>query len=178
MTDGPGGPVVIGDPGTAGDMHAEFILFAKPGYDSPEESPAAMTGYAAISSKLIEFGALDGRWQRSLPPFERDGMYFNPLILTAWKKSGDRTAYLQVFEAYNYYMRLKANWRSSGGGRAINKQNTMMQLMRVTPQRPIAQGDLCRDRSPGCGLPKYDVPAGGHNQLLPTRSVACVKIFE
>ena len=42
--DGPGGPIIVGDPKTTGDKHAEGILFIDPNYESPEASPAAMAG--------------------------------------------------------------------------------------------------------------------------------------
>ena len=54
MRDGAAGPIIIGNPGTTGDKHAEGILFVTPGYESPQDSdPNALAGWTALNSKLI-----------------------------------------------------------------------------------------------------------------------------
>ena len=41
MTDGPGGPVIIGDPRSPGDMHAEGMLFVRAGYEAQDTPTGA-----------------------------------------------------------------------------------------------------------------------------------------
>eukprot|EP00966_Prymnesium_polylepis_P288211 6657028-Prymnesium_polylepis.1 len=167
--DGPGGPIKVGDPDTPGDMHAEGNIFVRPGYEGPEDvDPNAMAGWAALNTKLIELGALDGSWRQNVAPFTRSGQYFNPLILPSWKKRGDRDDYPAIFETHNYIMRLKMSWRQGGGGRSISTQSNMMALMAVDTQRNIAPTDL-PSKLP---LPVYLPPPNAANQRLPTRSIA------
>ena len=87
---------------------------------------------------------------------------------------GDRNDYPAIFKTYSYITRLKMNWRcGGGGGRNIARQNTEMQLMAVIPQRPVATHDFPR----GHALPVLPPPPpGAQNLLLPTRSVAQVRI--
>ena len=172
--DGPGGPIILGDPKTRGDKHAEGILFIDPKYESPEASPAAMAGWSALNTLIISWGGADGRWQQTVAPFQRDMMYFSPLVLSSWKKIGDRNDYPAIFKTYSYITRLKMSWRcGGGGGRNIARQNTEMQLMAVIPQRPVTTHDFPR----GHALPVLPPPPpGAQNLLLPTRSVAQVRI--
>ena len=126
-----------------------------------------------MNTLIICWGGADGRWQQTVAPFQRDMMYFSPLVLSSWKKDGDRNDYPQIFETYNYITRLKNTWRSGGGGRSIARQNTEMQLMTVIPQRPIG----IRDLPSNLPLPVLPPPPPvAQNLLLPTRSVAQVRI--
>ena len=63
MTDGPGGAVIIGDPGTVGDMQAELILFAKPGYESPEESSYKIILVLRFVSRFLSLQLYHARLQ-------------------------------------------------------------------------------------------------------------------
>ena len=61
VRDGPGGPLVIGMPGTVGDKHAEGMLFVAPGYESPDGLAIdANACWASLHSKFVEWGAADG----------------------------------------------------------------------------------------------------------------------
>ena len=69
MTDGPGGPVIIGDPRSPGDMHAEGMLFVRAGYEGPEDvHPNAQPGWAALNFLLLSFGALDSAYTQNQTP--------------------------------------------------------------------------------------------------------------
>jgi hypothetical protein len=106
-----------------------------------------MTGNGALSKKLIEFGALLTAAGRRRSPRPHAMACTSTHSCFSWKKDGDRTDNLQVFETYNYFYhapegQLARQWRC---GRELNMQNNMqnMNLMRVsTPQRPIIQGYL------------------------------------
>ena len=149
-------------------MHAEGILFVKPGYESPEDSdPNALASWTALNAKLREWGFLDGSWSIPVAPNFRVGQYFNPLVLPSWKKRGDRNDYPAIFETHNYIMRLKRGWRMGGGGRSIAAQANQMALMTVIPQRAVASSDFPQ-RVPA---PITATPAGT-NALLVTRSIA------
>ena len=168
MTDGPGGPVIIGDPRSPGDMHAEGMLFVRAGYEGPEDvHPNAQAGWAALNVLLLSFGALDGAYVQNQAPHTRHGMYFNPLTLPRWKKHGDRTNYPAVFMVHNYVMRKKTTWRQSGGSYSIATQNARMLLMGVVPQRAIRTHDLPSQLATPIHVP----PPAATNPRLPTRSI-------
>jgi len=168
MRNGAAGPIIIGNPGTPGDMHAEGMLFVKPGYESPEDAdPNALAAWTALNAKLREWGFLDGSYTQGVAPFVRSGQYFNPLVLPSWKKRGDRNDYPAIFETHNYFMRLKMGWRSGGGGRSIAAQANQMALMGVIPQRAVANTDFPRH------VPTpITAPPAGTNPLLVTRCIA------
>ena len=168
LHDGPGGPVRIGDPGTAGDMQLEFWLFVKPGFESPQANAAAMAGFDALNTKLIDLGCLDGAWQAAAgPPFHRAAQYINPQVMPAWMVIGDRNDYAQMFRTHNYFMSLKRKWRDSGGGRSVAAQNNTMALMNVIPQRSVVGANFPVVTK----IPPVAPPAGASPQLT-TRCIA------
>ena len=169
MTDGPGGPVIIGDPRSPGDMHAEGMLFVRAGYEGPEDvHPNARAGWAALLSLLLSFGALDGAYTQNRAPYIRHGIYFCPLTTPRWRMHGDITDYPAIFRVHNYVMRKKEGWRSGGGGRSIATQNARMRLMGVVPQRVMGIHDL----PSRIALPIHVPPPAATNLRLPTRSIA------
>jgi hypothetical protein len=55
MTDGPSGPVIIGDPRSPGDMHAEGMLFVRAGYKGPEDvHPNAHAGWVSLGAQCFQ----------------------------------------------------------------------------------------------------------------------------
>ena len=168
LHDGPGGPIRIADYGTAGDMQLEFWLFVKPGYESPQASAAAMAGFDALHTKLIDLGCLDGAWRVPVgPPFRRDGIYIDPKVHPAWMVAGDRNNYAGMFMVHNYFMSLKRSWRGNTGGRPIAAQNNMMALMNVIPQRAVAPTNF-----PVVAVPPPVAPPANASAHLPSRSIA------
>jgi len=142
VTDGPGGPVIIGPPRSAGDMHAEGLLFVRAGYEGPYDiNPNAMAGWAALNTMLLARGALDGYYIIPAAPHARHGMYFKPFVLPRWALHlPDRNEYNGVLHWHNYIMR-GTIWRQSSSGRSIRATNNQLAAMYVRRQRAINTGD-------------------------------------
>ena len=170
VRNGPGGPLVIGMPGTVGDKHAEGMLFVAPGYDSPDGVAIdANACWASLHSMFV--GAADGAWmlQGAGAVHMRAAQYYCPLTLL-WKKRGDVNDYTAIFMTYNYIMSLKRGWRDNGGGRSLALQDNEFALMGVIPQRLVRGGGLpCNVPLPITTPP---VAAVAINPTLTTRSIA------
>ena len=169
VTDGPGGPVIIGPPRSAGDMHAEGLLFVRAGYEGPYDiNPNAMAGWAALNTMLLARGALDGYYIIPTAPNTRHGMYFKPFVLPVWAMHlPDSNNYNGVLHWHNYIMR-GTIWRQSSGGRSIFATNNQLRAMYVRRQRAINATDLPSRQLP----PILALPAAATNPLLPSRLIA------
>jgi hypothetical protein len=106
-----------------------------------------MTGNGALSKKLIEFGALLTAAGRRRSPRPHAMACTSTHSCFSWKKDGDRTDNLQVFETYNYFYhapegQLARQWRC---GRELNMQNNMqnMNLMRVALRSAQSYRAIC-----------------------------------
>jgi hypothetical protein len=101
-----------------------------------------MAAWDALNTKLIELGALDGRWNMPVVPHMRCAQYFSPKEHQPWMMGGDRNDYAGLIFTHNCFMSLKRHWRCGGGGRSITAQNNMMVLMGVIPQRAVTRGNF------------------------------------